>query len=105
MYCYNFLQLKVCFSSIVWCAVLILVYLELSARVGTAPICSYGQAGCQTPSLADIFDRVIQQSSRMHGISSDLHSEFVSSLFLFSALTLNIHHHQSHLDLHSSITH
>lgn len=66
----------------VWFAVL--MYLELSMRVGTAPICAYGQAGCHVPSLADLFDRVTQQSSRLHGISSDLHSEFVSSFF-FSA--------------------
>lgn len=70
---------NVCFPSAF--AVLTLVYLELSLRVGTAPICAYGQAGCHVPSLADLFDRVIQQSSRMHGISSDLHSEFVSSFF------------------------
>uniref|UniRef100_UPI0037E90B8F prolactin-like n=1 Tax=Semicossyphus pulcher TaxID=241346 RepID=UPI0037E90B8F len=64
----------------VWSAALILVYLELSMMVGTTPICLYGQADCQVPSLADpladLFDRVIQQSSRMHGLSSDLHSEF-----------------------------
>lgn len=56
-----------------------LVYLELSTRAGSAPICAYGQAGCRPSSLADLFDRVIQQSSRMHSVSSDLHSEFVSS--------------------------
>ncbi|KAM9753269.1 prolactin-like [Menidia menidia] len=51
-------------------------------RVGTAPICSSdGQAGCHVPPLADLFDRVIQQSSRMHGISSDLHSEFEQYFF------------------------
>lgn len=61
-----------------------LVYMELSMRAGTAPICPYGQAGCHVPTLADLFDRVIQQSSRMHGISSDLHSQFVS---IISALT------------------
>uniref|UniRef100_A0A671YKN4 Prolactin 2 n=2 Tax=Sparus aurata TaxID=8175 RepID=A0A671YKN4_SPAAU len=70
MYCY-FSQLKVFFF----------IHSLLSTRVGTAPICSYGQAGCHTPSLADIFDRVIQQSSRMHGISSDLHSEFEQYFF------------------------
>ncbi|XP_062245713.1 prolactin-like [Platichthys flesus] len=60
----------------VWFTVLTLVYLERSMRAGSAPICAYGQAGCLLPSLADLFDRVIQHSSRMHGISSDLHSEF-----------------------------
>ncbi|KAG7521848.1 prolactin-like [Solea senegalensis] len=58
-----------------WFAVLTLLYLDLSMRVGTAPVCAYGQAGCHVPALADLFDRVIQQSSRMHGVSSDLHSE------------------------------
>ncbi|XP_053175857.1 prolactin-like [Scomber japonicus] len=62
--------------NMVWFAVLSLVHLELYMRVGSAPICAYGQTGCHVPSLADLFDRVIQQSSRMHGISSDLHSEF-----------------------------
>ncbi|XP_008274359.1 prolactin-like [Stegastes partitus] len=65
----------------VWFVVLILAYINLSMRVGTAPICGYGQDGCQVLSLADIFDRVIQQSSRMHGISSDLHSQFEQYFF------------------------
>uniref|UniRef100_A0A3P8VDX5 Prolactin 2 n=1 Tax=Cynoglossus semilaevis TaxID=244447 RepID=A0A3P8VDX5_CYNSE len=52
-----------------------MLQLSISMRVGTAPICIYGQAGCPSSSLADFFDRVIQQSSRMHGISSSLHSE------------------------------
>lgn len=86
-----------CFHPSVWFAVLTLVYLELSTRVGTAPICAYGQAGCRLPSLADLFDRVIQQSSRMHGISSDLHSEFVSPFFFFffklwPRSSITIHH-------------
>lgn len=63
-------------------------------RADTAPVCAYEQAGCHLPSLADLFDRVVQQSSRMHGISSDLHSEFVSPSDL-------IHHHPSHPDLYS----
>ncbi|XP_063762252.1 prolactin-like [Eleginops maclovinus] len=62
-------------------AALCLVYLELSMRVVSAPICSYGQAGCHVPSLADLFERVIQQSSRMHSVSSDLHSEFEQYFF------------------------
>nr|XP_019934191.1 PREDICTED: prolactin-like [Paralichthys olivaceus] len=60
----------------VWFTVLTLVYLECSMRAGTAPMCAHEPAGCHVPSLADLFDRVIQQSSRMHGISSDLHTEF-----------------------------
>ncbi|XP_051916341.1 prolactin-like [Hippocampus zosterae] len=54
-------------------AVATLVHLFLS--VASAPICAYGQAGCHVPTLADLFERVMQQSSRMHGISSDLHSQ------------------------------
>ncbi|XP_051238385.1 prolactin-like [Dicentrarchus labrax] len=65
----------------VWFPSLTLLCLELSMRVGTAPICAYGQTGCHVPTLADLFDRVIQQSSRMHGISSDLHSEFEQYFF------------------------
>uniref|UniRef100_A0A3Q3VIZ8 Uncharacterized protein n=1 Tax=Mola mola TaxID=94237 RepID=A0A3Q3VIZ8_MOLML len=61
--------------------VLTLVYLELSMRSGAAPICAHGQAGCHLPFLADLFDRVIKQSSRLHGISSDLHSEFEQYFF------------------------
>uniref|UniRef100_A0A672ZU91 Prolactin 2 n=1 Tax=Sphaeramia orbicularis TaxID=375764 RepID=A0A672ZU91_9TELE len=59
-----------------WFAVIALMYLKYSVMADAAPICSYGQATCHVPSLADLFDRVIQQSSRMHGISTDLHSEF-----------------------------
>ncbi|XP_067110471.1 prolactin 2 [Osmerus mordax] len=58
---------------------MILVCLELRARlcqVSGAPICAHGQTGCHILSLADLFERVIQHSARMHGISSDLHSEF-----------------------------
>ncbi|XP_068458525.1 prolactin-like [Clinocottus analis] len=62
-------------------AVLTLVYLELSTRVVAAPMCAYGQTGCRAPSLVDLFDRVIQQSARMHYISTDLHSEFEQFFF------------------------
>ncbi|XP_072241210.1 prolactin-like [Leuresthes tenuis] len=65
----------------VWFAFLALVFLHFSMRAGTVPICPDRQAGCRVPSLADVFDRVIQQSSRMHGISSDLHSEFEHFFF------------------------
>lgn len=64
-------------SPLVWLAALTLVYLEQSIRVDAFPVCSSGQAGCPLPLLADLFDRVIQKSTRMHGVSSDLHSEFV----------------------------
>lgn len=58
----------------VWMAALVLVCLG----VDTFPVCSYSQAGYPLPLLADVFDRVIQQSSKMHAASSDLHSEYVS---------------------------
>lgn len=93
MYYFVFFNDLKFFSPSVLFAVLTLVYLELSMRVVSAPICSYGQAGCHVPSLADLFERVIQQSSRMHSVSSDLHSEFVS--YFLSALTLIIYHHPS----------
>ncbi|XP_061817228.1 prolactin-like isoform X2 [Nerophis lumbriciformis] len=40
-----------------------------------APGCTHAPAGCGVLSLANLFDRVIQHSARMHGISNDLHSE------------------------------
>ncbi|XP_065146188.1 prolactin 2 isoform X2 [Paramisgurnus dabryanus] len=46
----------------------------------SAPICMHGPAGCHVPSLADLFDRVIQHSARMHSLSNDLHSEFREEL-------------------------
>ncbi|XP_030644242.1 prolactin 2 [Chanos chanos] len=55
---------------------LALLCLEPRARVGAAPICAHGHPGCLVLSLADLFDRVIQHSARMHGLSSDLHAEF-----------------------------
>uniref|UniRef100_A0A674PID3 Prolactin-like n=1 Tax=Takifugu rubripes TaxID=31033 RepID=A0A674PID3_TAKRU len=58
------------------CASLILACLDHCIRVDTFPVCSYSQAGCPLPLLADVFDRVIQQSSKMHAASSDLHSEY-----------------------------
>ncbi|XP_045578518.1 prolactin isoform X1 [Salmo salar] len=66
----------------VWALLLVLVCVELcgSGRASAAPICVHGQAGCHFLSLADLFDRVIQHSARMHSISSDLHSEFREEL-------------------------
>ncbi|XP_053365038.1 prolactin 2 [Clarias gariepinus] len=52
-----------------------LLCLNLCTCVSPMPICAYGHAGCQLVSLANLFDRVIQHSARMHGLSSDLHSE------------------------------
>ncbi|XP_069572230.1 prolactin-like isoform X1 [Brachyistius frenatus] len=48
--------------------------------VDAAPHCINAQAGCHGLSLANLFDRVIQHSARMHGISNDLHSEFDRAL-------------------------
>ncbi|XP_061891635.1 prolactin-like [Entelurus aequoreus] len=59
----------------------VLTLLQLSLRVRSAPICAFG-AKCHVPTLADVFERVIQQSSRMHSISSDLHAEFEQDSYL-----------------------
>ncbi|KAM3587298.1 uncharacterized protein V6R79_001213 [Siganus canaliculatus] len=61
------------------CSVWMLLVCLLCSRVTTiraAPICANTQTGCHVLSLADLFDRVIQHSARMHSISNDLHSEF-----------------------------
>ena len=68
---------------------MLLVCLELRPRlcqVSGAPICAHGQTGCHILSLADLFERVLQHSARMHGISSDLHSEFVRLLYVSVSL-------------------
>lgn len=65
----------------VWIAALFLACLEHCIWVDAFPVCSYSQAGCPLPLLADVFDRVIQQSSKMHATSSDLHSEYVRLRF------------------------
>uniref|UniRef100_A0A8C6T7X6 Prolactin 2 n=1 Tax=Neogobius melanostomus TaxID=47308 RepID=A0A8C6T7X6_9GOBI len=41
-------------------------------------LCSLAPQGCPVLSLANLFDRVIQHSARMHGLSSDLRQDFVS---------------------------
>ncbi|XP_049578827.1 prolactin-like [Syngnathus scovelli] len=69
MWILNFIFL----SSLVSLTVMMLTQLFLS--VASAPMCAYGQAGCPLPTLADLFERILQQSSRMHGISADLHSQ------------------------------
>ncbi|KAM9845817.1 prolactin 2 [Aulostomus maculatus] len=61
--------------SLAWVLFLSLACSRLTG-VAAAPICTNGQAGCHVLSLANLFDRVIQHSARMHSISNDLHSEF-----------------------------
>ncbi|XP_076577826.1 prolactin 2 [Chaetodon auriga] len=59
-----------------WLVLVCLLFCSRLTAVGAAPICTNAQAGCHVLSLANLFDRVIQHSARMHGISNDLHSEF-----------------------------
>ena len=68
--------------SVVWVVLVYLLFCSRLLGVGAAPICTNAQAGCHALSLANLFDRVIQHSARMHGISNDLHSEFVSPQFV-----------------------
>ncbi|XP_053271393.1 prolactin [Pleuronectes platessa] len=62
--------------SVVWVLLLCLVLCRTLTSTDAAPLCTNAQAGCHALSLANLFDRVIQHSARMHGISNDLHSEF-----------------------------
>ncbi|XP_070784848.1 prolactin 2 isoform X2 [Enoplosus armatus] len=62
--------------SVAWVPLVCLLLCSRLAGAGAAPICGGAQAGCPVLSLANLFDRVIQHSARMHGISNDLHSEF-----------------------------
>ncbi|KAG5845138.1 hypothetical protein ANANG_G00135660 [Anguilla anguilla] len=59
---------------------LLLMCRDLCVAVRSVPVCARGHAGCQPVSLAELFDRVIQHSARIHGLSSDLHSEFEQNL-------------------------
>ncbi|XP_026182956.1 prolactin 2 [Mastacembelus armatus] len=63
-------------ATAVWVVLVCLVSCSRLNTVGAAPICTNAQAGCHVLSLANLFDRVIQHSARMHSISNDLHSEF-----------------------------
>lgn len=67
--------LLVCIGCVV---LLCLLLFSWPASVEAAPNCMNDQAGCSIPALANLFDRVIQHSSRMHSITNDLHSDFVS---------------------------
>ena len=60
--------------------------LEVPLRAGSAPICAHSGAVCHSLPLAELLDRVIQQSARVQGISNDLHSEFVSPFTFLHAL-------------------
>ncbi|XP_034529441.1 prolactin 2 isoform X1 [Notolabrus celidotus] len=60
----------------VWVEVVCVLLCSTVSGVCSAPRCMNSQSGCHVVSLSDLFDRVIQHSSRMHGISNDLHAEF-----------------------------
>ncbi|XP_041637165.1 prolactin 2 [Cheilinus undulatus] len=60
----------------VWVEVVCMLFCSSLGAVCSAPLCMNTQTGCHVLSLSDLFDRVIQHSARMHGISNDLHSEF-----------------------------
>ncbi|XP_034434266.1 prolactin-like [Hippoglossus hippoglossus] len=62
--------------SVVWALLLCLVLCRTLTSTDATPLCTNAQAGCHALSLANLFDRVIQHSARMHGVSNDLHSEF-----------------------------
>ncbi|XP_016396066.1 prolactin-like [Sinocyclocheilus rhinocerous] len=72
-----------------------LLCLDLHSRVASAPICTHGPSGCHVLSLADLFDRVIQHSARMHSLSNDLHSEF-EQYFLPSKNHIGKIYHKCH---------
>ncbi|XP_015255011.1 PREDICTED: prolactin-like [Cyprinodon variegatus] len=57
-------------------ALVCLAFCSRLSRMKAASICTNSQTGCHFLSLANLFDRVIHHSARMHGISNDLHSEF-----------------------------
>ncbi|KAF7228753.1 prolactin-like [Nothobranchius furzeri] len=62
--------------SAVWVGIICLVFSSRLSTMKAASICPNDQTGCHLLPLANLFDRVIQHSARMHGISDDLHSEF-----------------------------
>jgi len=72
----------------VWFAILAIVCSEVPLRAGSAPIRAQNGAVCHSLPLADLLDRVIQQSARVQGISNDLHSEYVSPFTFLHALVL-----------------
>lgn len=76
-FCFNFFFCPL-LVSIIWVVLVCLLLFRRPSSVGAAPICINDQAGCSVPSLANLFDRVIQHSARMHSITNDLHSVFVS---------------------------
>ena len=71
-----------------WFAILAIVCSEVPLRAGSAPVCAQNGAVCHSLPLADLLDRVIQQSARVQGISNDLHSEFVSPFTFVSRFSL-----------------
>lgn len=67
--------------SVVWLLLVSLLFCSRLTSVRTASICTSTHDGCHVLSLANLFDRVIQHSTRMHSITNDLHSEFVSRIW------------------------
>nr|XP_057933971.1 prolactin-like [Doryrhamphus excisus] len=59
----------------VWVLLLCLTLGSQLTDVAAAPLCTNAPARCRILALANLFDRVIQHSARMHGISNGLHSE------------------------------
>lgn len=66
--------------SAVWLLLVYLLFCSRLSSVRAASICTGTHASCHVLSLANLFDRVIQHSTRMHSITNDLHSEFVSCI-------------------------
>ncbi|XP_003972677.1 prolactin isoform X1 [Takifugu rubripes] len=61
---------------VVWLLLVSVLFCSRLAGVRAVSICTNAHAGCHVLSLANLFDRVIQHSTRMHSITNDLHSEF-----------------------------
>lgn len=88
-FCFNFFFCPL-LVSIIWVVLVCLLLFSRPSSVGAAPICINDQAGCSVPSLANLFDRVIQHSARMHSITNDLHSVFVSMYMQYMFMYLCI---------------
>lgn len=65
---------------VVWLLLVSVLFCSRLTSVRAVSVCTNAHAGCHVLSLANLFDRVIQHSTRMHSITNDLHSEFVSGI-------------------------